>query len=153
MTVEARLRDQGIILPEPAQPVANYVPWVREGNLVYVSGQLPLVGGTPQGVGVAGESISVEEAQAAARLCAINLIAQVRVACAGDLEQVARVVRLTGFVNAVPGFTAHPAVVNGASDLMVEAFGDRGRHARVAVGVSSLPLGVCVEVEGLFALA
>ncbi|WP_041796479.1 RidA family protein [Pararhodospirillum photometricum] len=152
MSVEARLQALGITLPTPAAPVANYVPWQVQGGLVYVSGQLPLLDGTPQSVGVVGDTVSVEAARDAARLCAVNLLAQVRVACGGSLDRVRQVVRLAGFVNAVPGFTQHPQILNGASDLMVEVLREKGRHVRVAVGVASLPLGVPVEVEGLFAI-
>ena len=151
--IDARLAELGIELPEAAAPVANYVPYVISGNLVYVAGQITLLGGKPQHVGTVGTDIPMEEGQAAARLCALNLIAQVKAACGGDLDRVARVVKLTGFVASAPGFTQQPAVINGASDLMVEVFGDAGRHARAAVGVMGLPLGVSVEVDGVFEIA
>lgn len=151
-TIEARLAERGIVLPAAAAPVANYVPWVVTGNLVFVSGQVTLVDGKPQYIGQLGKEFGVEDGAKAARLCAINILAQVKAAC-GDLDRVARCVRLTGFVNATPDFKDHPKVVNGASDLMVDAFGDKGRHARAAVGVASLPLGVAVEVDAIFALA
>ncbi|MBT5415618.1 MAG: RidA family protein [Rhodospirillaceae bacterium] len=151
--IDARLADLGIELPEAAAAVANYVPYVVSGNMVYVAGQITLLGGKPQHVGIVGEGLDVEEAQKAARLCALNLIAQVKAACDGDLDRVARVVKLTGFVASAPGFTQQPAVINGASDLMVEVFGDAGRHARAAVGVIGLPLGVSVEVDGVFEIS
>ncbi|WP_316013731.1 RidA family protein [Roseobacter sp. HKCCA0434] len=147
MSVEDRLKELGIELPEAAAPAANYVPTVRTGNLLYVSGQVPQRDGVLV-KGQCGNGMSVEDAAAAARLCGLSLIAQVKRA-AGDLDAV-RVVKLNGFVNATGDFGDHPAVINGASDLMVEVFGDKGRHARSAVGSSSLPFGVAVEVEGIF---
>ncbi len=147
--VNQTLADLGITLPDAPAPAANYVPFVQSGNLVFVSGQVSMdANGLVRGK--LGENMSVEDAQKAARLCALNLLAQVSAACEGDLNRVARVVKLTGFVNATPDFNQHPQVVNGASDLMAEVFGDAGRHARAAVGSSSLPLGVAVEVEGIF---
>ena len=147
--VNQTLADLGIALPDAPAPAANYVPFVQSGNLVFVSGQVSMdANGLVRGK--LGENMSVEDAQKAARLCALNLLAQVSAACEGDLNRVARVVKLTGFVNATPDFNQHPQVVNGASDLMAEVFGDAGRHARAAVGTSSLPLGVAVEVEGIF---
>ncbi len=151
-TIDMRLAELGISLPEAASPVANYVPWVQEGPLVFVSGQIPLFEGEPRHVGKLGRDITVEEGQAAAQLCAINLLSQLRAACGGDLDRVRRVARLGGFVNCTPDFMGHPQVINGASDLMVAVFGDAGRHARAAVGCASLPLGVAVEVEGTFAI-
>ncbi|MEX2648669.1 MAG: RidA family protein [Alphaproteobacteria bacterium] len=150
--IERRLAELGVTLPAAAAPVANYVPWVVTGNLVFVSGQVTLVDGKPQFIGQLGKEFGIEDGAKAARLCAINILAQVKAAC-GDLDRVARCVKLTGFVNATPDFRDHPKVVNGASDLMVEVFGDAGRHARAAVGVASLPLGVAVEVDAVFALA
>lgn len=147
---EARLALLGIDLPLPASPVANYVPWTLHGGLVTVSGQLPLAAGEKPLTGVVGGDVDLEDAVSAARLCAINLLAHLRVACEGDLGRVRAVVRLGGFVNAVPGFTDHPKVINGASDLMVAVFGEAGRHARTAVGAASLPLGVPVEIDGQF---
>lgn len=151
-TVEERLADQGIKLPEAPQPAANYVPWVRSGNLVFVSGQLPMADGKTTCHGQLGRDVDLEQGVKAARLCAVNILAQVKAACDGDLEQVARCVRLGGFVASTPEFEQHPSVVNGASDLMAVAFGENGAHARAAVGVSSLPLGVSVEVEAVFEL-
>lgn len=147
--VNQTLADLGITLPEAPAPAANYVPFVRSGNLVFVSGQVSMdANGLVRGK--LGENMSVEDAQKAARLCALNLLAQVSTACDGDLNRVVQVVKLTGFVNATADFNQHPQVVNGASDLMAEVFGDAGKHARAAVGSSSLPLGVAVEVEGIF---
>lgn len=148
--IDARLDALSIALPQAAAPVANYVPWAQSGNLVVVSGQLPLKDGAVTTTGLLGRDVTVEAGQAAARQCAINLIAQVKAACDGDLDRVLRVVRLGGFVAATADFADHPKVINGASDLMVEVFGDCGRHARAAVGCVSLPMGACVEVEGLF---
>jgi len=147
--IEARLKELGIALPAAAAPAANYVPFVATGNLVFVSGQLPFENGQLRHKGIVGAGVSVEDAQAAARLCALNLIAQVRTAV-GDLDMVARVVKLGGFVASAPNFTDQSKVINGASDLMVEVFGDLGRHARAAVGVAALPLGVSVEIDGVF---
>ncbi len=148
--IQARLKELGITLPEAAPSVANYVPVVRSGNLLFVSGQLPMAGGKLVWTGHVGEELDVEEGREAARLCAINILAQLAGALDGDLDRVTRVVRLGGFVASAPDFTAQPQVVNGASDLMVEVFGDAGRHARAAVGVNVLPLDAAVEVEGLF---
>jgi enamine deaminase RidA (YjgF/YER057c/UK114 family) len=150
--IEARLADKNIQLPGAAAPAANYVPWVVSGNLVFVSGQITMEDGEIRYQGKVGEDYSVEEARQAARLCALNLIAQLRAACGGDLDRVRRVVKLGGFVNSAPGFTEQHLVINGASDLMVEVFGDAGRHARAAVGVPALPFGVAVEVDGVFEL-
>ncbi|WP_299399329.1 RidA family protein [Pelagibius sp.] len=151
--IDARLAELGIDVPEAATPVANYVGFVQTGNLVFVSGQVTLKDGSPQYLGKLGDSISLEDGQAAARLCAINIIAQVKAACGGDLDRVQRVVKLTGFVNSTPDFTDQPKVVNGASDLMVEVFGDKGRHARAAVSAGALPIGVAVEVEAVVEIA
>ncbi len=151
--VENRLKDNGITLPNAAAPAGSYVPTVRTGNLLFVSGQVPFgPDGKIQFVGKVGDDTDVETAQAAARLCAINILAQVKAAL-GDLDSVVRCVKLTGFVNCTPDFTAHPTVINGASDLMAVAFGDAGRHARAAVGSAALPLGVAVEVEAIFEVA
>jgi enamine deaminase RidA (YjgF/YER057c/UK114 family) len=149
-TIEARLAENGITLPNAAAPAGNYVAYVVSGTQVFISGQLPLVDGTTRFNGKLGESVSVEDGQKAARLCGLNLIAQLKAACGGDLDRVTRVIRLGGFVNSAPDFTDQPKVINGASDLMVEVFGEIGKHARAAVGAASLPLGVSVEVEGLF---
>ncbi|MDE2265904.1 MAG: RidA family protein [Alphaproteobacteria bacterium] len=151
--IEARLKDLGITLPTPPAPVASYVPTVASGNLVFISGQIT---SAPEGlkyIGVVGKDMSVDDGKAAARLCAINLVAQINAACGGDLDRVRRCVKITVFVNAPPDFTQHPEVANGASDLLVEVFGDAGKHARAAVGAGSLPRGVACEVEAIFEIA
>ena len=149
-TVEKKLADLGVKLPTPAAPVANYVPFVRTGKLLIVSGQLCLdTEGKLVAKGQLGGGVSVEDGTKAAQACAVNLLAQLKSAL-GDLDKVARVVRLGGFINSAPGFTDGPKVMNGASDLMVTAFGDKGRHARTTVGVAALPLDAAVEVEGAF---
>ena len=146
--VEERLSALGLTLPQPNPPVANYVPFVRVGDLVHISGQVSVDAGG--GIrGTVGEEVDMETAKAAARLCGVNLIAQMKAACDGDLDRVVRVVKLGGFVQAGPDFLEIPQVVNGASDLMVEAFGDTGKHARSAVGVYRLPLGFSVEVDAV----
>ena len=147
--VEARLSELGIKLPEVAAPVANYVGYVKTGNLVFVSGQVTLKDGKFMYLGKLGAEISLEDGQSAAKLCAINILAQLKAACDGDLDRVRRIVRLGGFVNSTPQFTDQPKVINGASDLMVAAFGDKGKHARAAVSAGSLPLGVAVEVDAI----
>ena len=139
-------------MPEVPVPAANYVPFVQSGKTIYVSGQISR-DDTGLIIGRLGAGMDVEAGATAARACALALIAQVRAACDGDLDRVARVVKLTGFVNSAADFTDQPKVVNGASDLMVELFGDKGRHARSAIGVAALPLGVAVEIEGIFELA
>jgi enamine deaminase RidA (YjgF/YER057c/UK114 family) len=146
---EKRLGELGVVLPEAAAPVANYVAFVRSGNLLMVSGQICLAAGKLVAKGQLGADVSIEDGQKAARACAVNVLAQVKSAL-GDLDQVARVVRLGGFVNAAPGFLEGPKVMNGASDLMVAVFGDKGKHARTTVGVSALPLDAAMEVEALF---
>jgi enamine deaminase RidA (YjgF/YER057c/UK114 family) len=148
-TVEKKLGELGIVLTEPAAPVANYVAFVRTGNLLMVSGQICLDGGKLVAKGQLGGGVSTEDGQKAARACAVNLLAQAKAAL-GDLDKVLRVVRLGGFVNSAPGFVDGPKVMNGASDLMVAAFGEKGKHARTTVGVSALPLDAAIEVEGLF---
>jgi enamine deaminase RidA (YjgF/YER057c/UK114 family) len=150
--IEDRLAAAGIVLPQPNPPVANYVPFVRQGDLVHISGQVSVdaSGGIR---GVVGDDVDAETAKRAARLCGINLIAQMKAACEGDLDRVVRVVKLSGFVQAGSGFFEIPQVVNGASDLMVEAFGDAGRHARSAVGVYRLPLNFAVEVDAVVAIS
>jgi enamine deaminase RidA (YjgF/YER057c/UK114 family) len=145
--IDERLRELGVELPVPAAPVANYVPYAVTGNLVFIAGQVSVWNGQPRFVGKLGAGIDIAGGKEAARLCALNILAQLRAACGGDLDRVRRIVRVGGFVNCTAEFTDMPQVVNGASDLMVEVFGDAGRHARAAVGVSSLPLGVAVEVE------
>lgn len=147
--VESRLAELGITLPNPPAPVASYVPFVVSGNQVHVSGQISVdaQGGIK---GKLGQDIEVEEGQAAARLCALNLLAQVRAACGGDLDRVKRVVKIGGFVNVTPDFDPIPIVMNGCSDVMVQVFGEAGRHARSAVGVANLPLNFAVEADGIF---
>lgn len=147
--VEGRLSELGITVPQAAAPVANYVGYVKSGNLVFVSGQVTLKDGKVEYIGKLGAEISLEDGQKAARLCATNIIAQLKAACDGDLDRVRRIIRLGGFVNSTPDFTDQPKVINGASDLMVEAFGDRGKHARAAVSAASLPLGVAVEIDAI----
>ncbi len=148
--VEAKLAELGIALPTPAAPVANYIPFVRTGSLLVVSGQICLGADNKLvAAGKLGGTVSIEDGQKAARACAINLLAQVK-AAVGDLDKVVRVVRLGGFVNSAPTFVDGPKVLNGASDLMVEVFGDKGRHARSTVGVAALPADAAVEVEGIF---
>ena len=148
-TTESRLAELGVTLPDAPAPAANYVPFVQIGDTVYVSGQ---ISNGPDGLitGKLGADLSVEQGAAAARSCAISLLAQVKAACGGDLDRLHRVIKLTGFVNSTGDFTDQPKVVNGASDFLVEALGDSGRHARSAVSAASLPLGVAVEIEGIF---
>lgn len=149
-SVEKKLASLGISLPTPATPIANYVPFVRSGNLLVVSGQLCFgADGNLVARGQLGSGVSMDDGQKAARACAVNLLAQLKAAL-GDLDKVARVVRLGGFINSAPGFTDGPKVMNGASDLMVEVFGEKGRHARSTVGVAALPANAAVEVEGQF---
>ncbi len=147
--IDKRLSELGIILPVPAKPVANYVPWVRTGNLVFISGQGAVHDGKFEYQGRLGDSVSLEDGVKSARLCAVNVLAQLREACGGNLDRVKRIVKLVGFVNATASFTEHPKVVNGASNFMVEVFGDKGRHARSAVGSPSLPFNLSVEVEAV----
>lgn len=149
-SIDARLAELGLTLPQAAAPAANYVPYVQSGSLVFVSGQITLKDGALEYVGRVGEDFTTEEAYEAAKLCGLNLIAQVKAACDGDLDRVVRVIRLGGFVNCTADFTDQPKVINGASDLMAAVFGDKGKHARAAVGVNTLPLGVAVEVDGVF---
>ena len=149
-SAETNLKSLGITLPDAPMPAANYVPYVVSGDLVYVSGQLPLVDGKLAVTGHVGKEVTTEQAAKQARICAINLIAQLKAACGGDLGRVEQVVKLGGFVSCTNDFTDQPEVVNGASNLMVEVFGEAGRHARFAVGTNTLPRGTCVEVEGLF---
>jgi len=148
-TIETRLADLGITLPDAPAPAANYVPFVQVGDLVFVSGQ---ISNGPDGLikGKLGDHMSTADGAAAAKTCAIGLLAQLKAACDGDMDRLVRVVKLGGFVNSTPDFTEQPQVVNGASDFLVEALGDKGRHARAAVSAPSLPLGVAVEIEGIF---
>lgn len=146
---ETRLAELGVTLPDAPAPAANYVPYVQVGDLVHVSGQISMKDGAFL-TGKLGNDMSAEEGAAAARSCAIALLAQVKAACGGDLDRLQRVVKLVGFVNSTPDFGDQPKVINGASDFMVEALGDAGRHARSAVSAASLPFGVAVEIEGIF---
>ena len=148
--VENKLAEHQIILPEVTKAVGNYVPYTISGNTIYISGQITLFNGDLMYQGKVGVKLSVDEGYQAARLCGLNLISQLKIACNGDLDRVTRVIKLGGFVNCTDDFTDHPKVINGASDLMFDVFGEIGRHARFAVGVSSLPLGVAVEVDGIF---
>lgn len=150
--IDQRLAELGITLPTPAAPIANYVPFVVTGNLVVISGQIPLVDGKVAFTGKVSEDITPERAKEAARACFVNLLAQLK-AATGDLDRVKRVVRLGGFIAAPAAFTGHAGVMNGASDLAVEVFGDAGRHARTTIGVPSLPADAAVEVEGMFEIA
>ena len=152
-TIDTRLAELGIELPEAAAPAANYVPYAVTGNQVFVSGQVTVWNGEFKFVGRLGADYDAEAGYQAARLCGLNIIAQVKAACGGDLDRVVRCVKLGGFVNSTADFTDQPKVVNGTSDLMVEVFGDKGRHARFAVGVPTLPLGVAVEVDAVFEIA
>ncbi len=147
--IDARLTELGLDIPTPAAPAANYVPFVVSGRLVFLAGQITLWNGELKYVGKLGAGLSLKEGQEAARICALNLIAQAKAACGGDLDRVVRWVKINGYVNSAPDFAEQPKVMNGASDLLVEVFGDKGRHARAAVGVSNLPFNVAVEVDGV----
>lgn len=151
--IEQRLAELGIELPEATRAVGNYVPTLITGNYLYLSGQITMLNGELKYIGRLGENLSVEDGMAAARLCGLNMIAQVKAALDGDLDRVKQVIKLGGFVNGTPEFTDQPKVLNGASDLMVEVFGEAGKHTRSAVGVASLPLGISVEVDGIFEIA
>ena len=149
--IEARLADMGLELPGAPAPAANYIPWTVSGTLVFVAGQIPVRDGSIV-TGRLGLDVSVDEGAAAAELCALNLLAQAKAAAGGDTRRIARCLKLGGFVQCTPDFTDHPEVINGASNLVVAAMGDAGRHARFAVGAPSLPRGAVVEVEAIFAL-
>ncbi|MCX7684435.1 MAG: RidA family protein [Acetobacteraceae bacterium] len=151
--IEARLKELGITLPEPGAPVANYIPWTRSGNLLIVSGQLPWRNGAIHPVGKIGAAVTPEAAKEGAGAAFLSCLAHAKVAAGGDLDRIRQVLRLGGFINAAPGFTALPAVMNGASDLAVAIFGEAGRHARSTIGVAELPSGAAVEVEAMFELA
>lgn len=150
--IENKLAELGVTLPNAPAPAANYVPAVESRGLLYISGQLPVGAEGLSAKGRLGDGVSVEDGYAAAKLCAINILAQARAAL-GDLDRIARIVKLTGFVAATAEFTDHPKVINGASDFMAEALGEKGKHARAAVGVASLPLGAAVEVEAVIEIA
>lgn len=151
--IEQRLAGLGLSLPQAAAPAANYVPWQKSGRQIVVAGQLPMQGGKVTVSGRLGDGVSLEQGVEAARLCGLNILAQVKAACGGGLPEGLRCLRLGGFVACTADFFDHPKVVNGASDLMVAAMGEAGRHARFAVGVASLPLGAAVEVDALFEVA
>ncbi len=154
MSIDTRLSELGISLPQVAIPAANYVPFVRTGNLIHISGSLPMKDGKLHGVGIVGDSVTTEDAVATARLCGINILAVLRHACDGTLNHVKQCVKLGIFVNAVNGFTDHPNIANGASDLMVDVFGKEiGSHARFAVGAGGLPFNASVEIDALFEVA
>jgi enamine deaminase RidA (YjgF/YER057c/UK114 family) len=150
--IERRLRDMGVKLPGAASPAANYVPYVMAGDMLHISGQLPMEDGAIAISGKLGENVSLREGQRAARLCAINILAQARAAIDGEWPRLERLVRLGGFVNCAPSFLEHPAIINGASDFLVEAMGENGRHARFAVGAASLPFDAAVEIDAVFLL-
>jgi len=152
MSIEARLAELGVTLPDAPAPAANYVPWVKVGNLLHVSGQ---ISADADGMitGKLGDDMEVEAGTAAAKACAVSLLAQLKAGCGGDIDRLVRVVKLVGFVNSTPDFGDQPKVINGASDFMVEALGDKGRHARSAVSAASLPFGVAVEIEAIFEIA
>ena len=151
--IDARLKELGITLPTPMPPIANYVPYVIFGDLVVISGQVPAVDGKIAITGKVAAGLSIEQGQAAARQCFVNVLAHLKVACGGDLDRVRQVVRLGGFIASPAEFTQHAQVMNGASDLAVAVFGDAGRHARTTIGVPSLPADAAVEVEGMFRIA
>jgi enamine deaminase RidA (YjgF/YER057c/UK114 family) len=151
-TAETRLAQLGLALPDPQPPAFNYVPTVLAGDLLFVSGQLPWRDGRVEHVGKLGAEVTIDRGREAAQLCALNMLAQVRASC-GELTRVRRCVKLGGFVNCTPGFTEHPKVIDAASELMVELFGEAGRHARAAVGCNALPRDVSVELEGIFQIA
>lgn len=146
---ESKLAEMGVTLPEAPMPAANYVPYVQVGNTLFVSGQLPKLGDTLM-VGKLGDDMETAQGAEAARACAINLLAQVKTACGGDLDRMKRVVKLTGFVNSTADYGEQPAVINGASDFLGEALGEAGKHSRSAVSAAALPFGVAVEIEGIF---
>ena len=148
--IDRRLVELGITLPVPGNPAGSYVPFVTVGALVFMSGQTPRLDGKLAYTGKVGRDVTVDDGKAAARLCALNLLSHLRVACAGNLDRVVRCVRLTGFVNSDADFTGQPQVVNGASDLIMQVFGECGKHARTAVSAGALPAGALVEVEGIF---
>lgn len=148
----SQIAENNLELPQPAAPAATYVPYRIHNNVVYISGQLPMWNGELKFVGKLGQDYDVSQGQEAARLCGLNILAQLKHACGGDLDRVEACLRLGGFVNCVDSFTDQPKVINGASELMIQMFGDRGLHARAAVGVNTLPLGVAVEIDAMFAL-
>ena len=152
-TIDSRLSELGIDLPQASAPAANYVPYVVSGNNVYISGQVTVSDGELKFIGKLGDDYGVDDGYQAARLCGLNIIAQLKAACGGDLDRVTRCLKLGGFVNSTPDFGDQPKVINGASDLMVEVFQDKGKHARFAVSAASLPFGIAVEVDAIFEIA
>ena len=152
-TINSRLDELGLSLPTPFISQANYIPYVRSGDLLFVAGQGPMRDGAPGSIGKVGGAVGEDAAYEAARLTGLNLIAQANHACDGDLDRVVRCIRLFGLINSVAGFTNLPQVMNGASDLMVEVFGDRGRHARSTIGAVALPHDMTIEIDGIFAIA
>lgn len=150
--IEARLAELGVTLGDATAPAANYVPFVQVGDILFVSGQISMENGQMI-TGKIGGDMTVEQGAAAAKVCAVNLLAQVKAACGGDLDKLVRVVKLTGFVNSTPDFQEQPKVINGCSDFLVEALGDAGRHSRSAVSAGALPFNVAVEIEGIFQIA
>lgn len=148
--IDARLKELGIALPPAPLPAANYVPWVVSQGMAFIAGQIPMQDGKPSFVGKVGRDFSIEQGQQAARLCALNVLAQLKTACGGDLDRVVRCAKVGAFVNCTPEFSDQPQVVNGASDLFVAVLGEAGKHARFAVGAPSLPRGVAVEVDAIF---
>lgn len=149
--IEARLRALDLVLPEAKAPIGSYVPFVHLDGQLLISGQLPMADGSIAVAGALGDRVQIAQGQEAAKLCALNILAQAKAAL-GDLDRIVQLLRLNGFVNAIPGFADHPKVINGASDLMVEILGDKGRHTRIAVGCSSLPLNAAVEIDAVFAI-
>lgn len=151
--IDKKLEAMQITLPQSVMPAANYVPYTLSGNLVFISGTLPMKDGKPQDIGKLGKEFTVEQGQQTARLCGINILSHIKAACGGDLSRVKKIVRMGIFVASAPGFTDQPKVANGVSDMMVEIFGEAGKHARFAVGVSELPFGVAVEVDATVEIA
>ncbi len=150
--IDKRLGELGVTLPPPMRAIANYTPWTRSGALVFIAGQGPFLDGELHYNGRLGETLSIDEGKACARIVGLNILAQLKDACGGDLDRVVRCVKLGGFVNAAPDFTAHPEVINGASALLVEVFGEAGRHARFAVGMPQLPMNTSVEIDAIFSI-
>lgn len=153
LTIEGRLQAKGIVLPVAAAPAANYVPYVISGNLLYLSGQLPMESGKVAVTGLVGSDVSLVDAERAAELCAINILAQAKTALGGDLSRITRVIKLNGFVASAPGFTDQHLVINGASNLIADILGDAGKHARAAVGMAALPLNASVEIDAIIEIA
>ncbi|MBW8322887.1 MAG: RidA family protein [Arenimonas sp.] len=152
-TIDGRLTAMGITLPEAAAPAANYVPYVISGNLLYLSGQLPIEGGKIAVTGLVGTDVTLADAQRAAELCAINILAQAKSALSGDLARIVRVIKLNGFVASAPGFVEQHLVINGASNLIAGVLGEAGKHARAAVGMAALPLNAAVEIDAILEIA